>query len=139
MHHACSSLLTIHEKSRSRLQTASRRECVCEWCVCSVTWQPARTALTLSAIRLDATTKGDVHKQHRTLKPTLKGFLTGCCSSVSGKHVFDMTIQYCSAGAAPEAPDNRALNNSPDLSGHRATPPLILPDKTLTIWLTFLA
>lgn len=51
-----------------------------------------------------------------------------------------MTIPYCGPGAAPKGPDNRALNNSPDLSGHRAAPPaLSLPDMTLTIWLTFFA
>lgn len=65
-------------------------------------------------------------------------FWTVCCSPVTDRHVFDTTMQHCGPGAAPKAPDNQALNNSPDLSGHTATPPLpppplSLPDETLTI------
>lgn len=47
------------------------------------------------------------------------------------------TIQCRAPSAAPKDPNNQPLNNSPDLSGHRATPPLILPNKTPTFWLTF--
>lgn len=49
------------------------------------------------------------------------------------------TIRYVALSAAPKAPDNQPLNYSPDLSGHWATPPLILPDKNADILIDLLS